>query len=770
MSKDRDDKLNRDAAPEGQFSLEDILAEFGGGSARRREEEDEATAVPAAPPGRAEKAAKKPEAPPSSAQPKRKSGVAAFPGAPRSHEPAAEPPKEKQPQAEPPRPDKPKADPPKPAKPKADKPPRAPRPQSESKPRDQVPPKGEGKVLEFREEEKKETFFTAKLGELRKKADEYADHMYENAGLEDRKDVRRAEKYIPGVDVEEEPTEPLRRERRPRRLPPPAPDYSPGELYSRYGRGLKLLWLRTALVFLLALPMLYLTVFQYMGAPLPGALAGSYERQVLTLAILMGSAMVLGIDQLILPFVRLARLHIGLDTLLTLACAATLADALTVVKLGGRDGQLPYCAVCVLGLAAAMLGTALKLRGQRSACRTAAAARQPYLVTLDENKWNGRDAYAKWSGEAAGFGSQIQADDGAQRIFNVAAPLLLIACVVFSILASVGRDRPERLLWCLSATLTAAATFSGTLCFGMPWASLSRRLSNSGAALAGWDGVAGAAGQVGILLTDADLFPPGAVTLNGIKVFGDFPVEKVVGCAATLIHRSGSGLDKPFHDLLRSQGAIYRRCEDFQYHEGGGLSADLRGERVLVGSASFMHLCEIPLPQGLNVKNAVFCAINGNLAGIFALNYALHSAVRPSLTALIRNRVGPVMATRDFNLTPAMLQQRFKLPVERMEYPAVERRVELSDDDSPHSDILSAVLCREGLFPFSEAVVGARRLYTAVRLSSSLAAAGGAVGAVLAFYLTFVEAFASLSPANLLVFLLMWTVPTLLISGWVERY
>lgn len=126
-----------------------------------------------------------------------------------------------------------------------------------------------------------------------------------------------------------------------------------------------------------------------------------------------------------------------------------------------------------------------------------------------------------------------------------------------------------------------------------------------------------------------------------------------------------------------------------------------------MGSASFMHLMEITLPQGLNVKNAVFCAIDGELAGIFALNYTLHGALEPSLNSLIRNRVTPVMATRDFNLIPAMLRQRFKLPVDKMEFPAVERRRELSDEEQPHSDILTAVLCREGVAPYSEAVVGA---------------------------------------------------------------
>ena len=91
------------------------------------------------------------------------------------------------------------------------------------------------------------------------------------------------------------------------------------------------------------------------------------------------------------------------------------------------------------------------------------------------------------------------------------------------------------------------------------------------------------------------------MSLNGIKIFGDFPVDKVVSDTATLIRDAGCGLDKLFHDLLRAQGCVYRRASDFCVYEGG-LSAVIRDQQVLVGSASFMHLMEITLPQGLNVK------------------------------------------------------------------------------------------------------------------------------------------------------------------------
>ena len=186
-------------------------------------------------------------------------------------------------------------------------------------------------------------------------------------------------------------------------------------------------------------------------------------------------------------------------------------------------------------------------------------------------------------------------------------------------------------MWCLSATFTAAAGFGGALAYGRSFHKVARRVSQSGGALAGWPGAAGSRRGNRVLITDLDLFPPGFVELNGIKVFGDFSVERVVGYTATLIRDSGCGLEKLFHDLLRTQGAIFRRADSLCCYEGGGLSANIRGDQVLVGSAAFMNLMEVPLPQGLNVKNAVFCAIDGELAGIFALNYTLPDTVFPSL-------------------------------------------------------------------------------------------------------------------------------------------
>jgi len=259
------------------------------------------------------------------------------------------------------------------------------------------------------------------------------------------------------------------------------------------------------------------------------------------------------------------------------------------------------------------------------------------------------------------------------------------------------------------------------------------------------------------------------VTVAQVKVFGGAATEKVVGYTATMLRVMDCGLTRPFHDLLRTHGALYREVSGVEWHEGGA-SGVIRNQEVLVGTAAYMHLMEVPLPPGHNIKNAIFCAINGQLSGLFLLHYAMDGGVNPSLSALMRAGVAPVLATRDPNLIPALLEQKFKLPVDRMEFPPVDRRLELSKPDPEEVGGLVALLSREGLGPYCDAVVGGRRLRLATRWGLVFALAGSVVGLCLTFYLTSLGAFASLTVVNFLIFMAAWLVPQLLIANWVNQY
>ena len=522
------------------------------------------------------------------------------------------------------------------------------------------------------------------------------------------------------------------------------------------------------MLFALCVVLLYLTIAADGTLPLPQFF--QVETKV-TAAILlwgMGVACLLGLDVLWLGITAPKRGRLGAHTLTVCSVAATLLDNIWYC-LVGRDGLLPFSALASCSILACLWGLYDRKKGLAKACETASLSASPYRVTLDSDKWEGRSAFAKESGTAEQFGAQIQSPDGAQRIQQVVVPLVFVAAVLFALIASAGRLHPERIFWCLSVALTAGAPLAGMLAYSQPFLRLTKRLSGT-VALAGWDGVLSMEGDANILLKDDDLFPVGSVKSQGIKTFNGTPLERVTGCTASMIQASGSGLTKLFSDLVHIQGGFFRRVDSMHYHEAGGLVATIRGEQVMIGTAGFMTVMHIPLQQGEYVKEAIFCAINGQLQAIFSLKYEQPRRIRGALQSLIRAGVKPVLVTRDFNITPAMLHRRFQLPTNKMEYPEIKRRYELSDPGQEHNPVLGALVRRDGLGPFTEAIIGARRLRMVVRLNNILTILASVVGLVLAFYLTFIGAFLSLSSLNMLLFLLLWLVPNLLISVTVDKF
>ena len=641
------------------------------------------------------------------------------------------------------------------------------REESEQAPEDGRDPEDTGQIIDLPSSGNIPFELTQRIKGLFRRAEDYADRMYEHA--EPTPEERRAERYVPGTDKED--TEPPVRHRPRRLLPavPPPEDVPAAKLAARYSKLLQGTRLRLWMSFLLSAATLWLSLELPLPLPSVEALPVSvYQLRLFSCAILLGLTCLLCCDVVWTGLKTLFTARPGAESLCALSALLTLADALTMPLLGTREETLPCAAPACFVLAFALLGRRQRLQADRISCRTAGQARQPYLVTRDEAKWSGRPAYSKWSGAQWGFGSQVQMNDGVSLIYRVAAPVLFLACLLCAVMASYARHKPEQFLWSASSAFTAAASCSALLCFHLPYQKLAKRLSQLGAALAGWRGVE-RCGSGSLILTDADLFPPGTVRLNGIKIFGDFPTEKVVGYASSLIRGSNSSLEKPFSDLMKAQNALYRPVRALRFFEGG-MSGAIREQEVLLGTASFMKLMNIALPQGLNVKSAVFCAIDGELAGIFALRYTLHSSVIPCVSTLTRNKLSPLLATRDPSLIPSLLEEKFRLPVEKMEFPSVDRRLELSAVNQEHDNAIVAVLCREGLGPYCEAVVGACRLRTAALVNAAFSLAGSVVGLLLTFYLTSVDAYHALSPAALLVFLLAWLVPVLVMSDWAGRY
>lgn len=548
----------------------------------------------------------------------------------------------------------------------------------------------------------------------------------------------------------------------------PPPDAPPAQLSLEYGVGLKALKNKTIGAAVLAVVLLALA---FLDTGILSFLTDLVPEDILLYASLGGFVVccALAWDVLKDGLVQLTNFTPGSSTLALFAAAFTLADGVTMVLTPLRESAVPFFAPCALVLLFQLIGQYCDRASKFQACRTASSVARPYVVTQDPDVLAGKTGFRKWLGLPKGFGSQIRTTSQADERFQKLTPVLMTACVCLSLLTTVAHHQPKLVLWSLSALFTASATLGASLTLSFPLQILGSKLATLGVALAGWPGIAAAKGCRAALLTDNDLYPPGTVTLANSKPLSNLPMDRVVAYTASAIRASGSGLSYLFDKLLRSEGAKYLPIEKILLQDNG-LIAQTQGQQILVGNSDFMSKQGIALPTGIKYKNTVFCAVDRELIGMFGVRYALHTTIVPSLQSLLGHRIAPVLVTRDFNINPKRMRFSDRLNKDSLTYPDLQRRVTLSGPNQAHGQTIVAVLCREGMAPFTLALIAAKRVRRAAGLSSFFVRLSACVGVILTATLSSAGALGAMSAWHMALFLLLWFVPVLLLSLWTEQY
>lgn len=715
--------LIRDAEGGEDFALEDILAEYGGGRQRLLQELEQ-TVVPQ----KAEKPAPEPE---------RTADTRPLPQL-KAEEPPAPEPEKKQPEEQKKRPGKVVRLPVRWNEPKPEP---EPGPELEPAPEPEIPPPPKPLSMEEMVGQTVDAVMEERENPRERRS---------RKGLFTRRPMPDTEELYPDPDKdvpEEENEEPI------------GPEMPLEEAATRAGRLAKQRResLPAALILTLALAVAE-------GAEMRGIQIPLWSEDVVAqTAILLGLlALVCLCCRSVFAYgaAMLARRRCCAEQVTALAAVVTALDCGARILSDGRSGVMPYALPVCAALTFAQWGLARRERGMYDAYRAAAITREPpYLVT------DAPQGACKEPGCLRGFYDDSVKDDLSLKWQTALVPVILMGTLVFGGLTSLGKGNGSDFLLCWSATLAAASSLALPLAWSLPWSRLAGQLQKSGCALAGWAGAAAISRKKKLVLSDLDLFPPGAVRVNGIKVYGE-KVPHAVSYAATLIRASHSGLERLFDDLLRSEGGSYRQLSDFSYYEEGGCSAVIKGESVLLGTASFMRKMEVRLPGNLNLHTGLYLAVDRQLVAVFAVKYTAAENVDWALRMLRRNHITPILAARDPNVTPALLKRKFGRGV-RMEHPAMAVRLALSEQEGGRP---RALLLREGLLPYAETVVGSRRLRQGVRWATVVSLLGSAAGTLLAYYLCSVGALSMMPPLTLLAFQLLWVVPVALLADWTARY
>ena len=552
----------------------------------------------------------------------------------------------------------------------------------------------------------------------------------------------------------------LRKEAR-EKEPENVPELTAEEAAKLYASGVASLHRRMIPAFALSVVMALL-LFLGGGSLGPEALRGGRTLWILQAAMQL-AVMILGLDVLAKGVTDLLSAKPGCETVVLLANIAAEIDAVLMISgHGGEPGLPPYCVTAAFTLAFALWGSYCRRSAFRETIRAMRLASVPTVVSSEDKLAEEGSILNKKLGTAKGFLQRATEPDLPERFYHKAVPPCLLLLLVLA-LAAAYLSGTGAIFRCLAALSCAAAAMSATMVYARPFFLTARRLSLSGAALAGWRGAEDMAKAVGLVIRDLDIYPENSVILNGMKVLSGAHVEKVVAYTGSVILATGSGLRRVFGELMRQYAAPLYRVEDFDCGTEGGVSAFIGAEQVLVGTGAYMNLMGIRVPGSVDVAGAVYTAIDHELCGVFIVNYLPQELVQNALYRLESGRMRPIFAIRDFNISPSMMIQKFRLNEGSISFLPPENRYQLSVEPETEGKP-AALLSREGLWHYSETARGGRRLWRTTRRALLMTVLGSVLGVLIVFISCARGAFASVSPVKLLLAMLLWAFATLMIA------
>lgn len=539
---------------------------------------------------------------------------------------------------------------------------------------------------------------------------------------------------------------------------------NPKDVYKSLCKQFKGLRLRFRLSFLWAALSVLFTVLCHWKIPLGGFVFPVIPTGRLLIGLLFAGVFTAW-DVMFGGVYRILQLRPDLDTLLVFCAVVFTVDGFAQIASGTR---LPYAAVLLCALCFAMWGRVLKNRAQRRSLKVVLGlSGQPTAAVRSERAWGNRDCVFRSKGEPERFLEDLDVPSVVDQAMGIYVPSALALSLVFSLLMHFLRDRNFLLCW--SLMLAASVPMAAFVTWWRPFASLAVRLagggSNGGAALCGWRGVQELYAPCCLAATDRDLFPEGNVKINGIKIFGGRSISQLSGYVLAVVAQSGSGLTPVFQEVYLNQNGIPCRTDFFRRYEGGGLGGSIQGDQVLVGSIAFMRAMGVRMEEGTNLRQAVYCAVNNELAAVFALKYVPSPMVRAGLNTVFHaKRLTLLLTTRDFILTPDVVFRKYKIPSTSMEFPSTEERARLSGPYAAHGGVQTALLGRDSFFLLAESIAGAQSLCGGVRAGLVVNLLGGCIGLLIGALLAWAGAFASASAAYLMLFSLLWTLPSMVLS------
>lgn len=477
------------------------------------------------------------------------------------------------------------------------------------------------------------------------------------------------------------------------------------------------------------------------------------------LGLLLSALM--GCSRMIDGFMDITKLHFTPNSLLLCTFIACCVDGVLCLQ----ELRVSVAAVFILEMTMAMWAEHHRRTTKLKQMDTMRRASDLYAVVSMKDYHQGATGYRTGKGEVEHFMDTYDKLSGPDKVLNWYALSVLVVSIGLGVLAGVRHGLSAGVQICVAA-LVMGMPATAFISSSRPAALLEKRLHKLGTVLCGWQGI-DAVDRRGVYpLEDRDLFPVGSVKLGGMKFYGNSDPDEVVAYTTALVKAGGGALVSLFTQLLDSRDGYRFTVEKFKRYPGG-VSGSFGDVSVLVGSLQFMQDMGVDMSRGVKVSQAVYTAVDGELAGVFALNYQKAKATTQGLRTLCSYRgLMPAVMTEDFLLTEDFIGSKFGVSTRHIRFPKREEYLHLLQRQPEQTDTVVALSIRDNLASKAFAVTGARVLKSAMRSGVVVHMVGGILGLLIIAALAYVGIAGILTPANVLLYELLWMIPGLLITEW----
>ena len=377
-------------------------------------------------------------------------------------------------------------------------------------------------------------------------------------------------------------------------------------------------------------------------------------------------------------------------------------------------------------------------------------------------------AYSVKSGFLTNFLELAHSEDYSDSVSRLLAPVCFGAGLLLAVISMVITKDIFVAITVFAAVLCVASPFTALFVGNLPLAGIARRLKHRGAMVSGYGAVERFGDTNAVVVGCSDLFPPGSITLHGIKVFQKNRIDEAILDAASVICSCDSTLTSIFTEMIGGKLELLKKVESLTYEDGLGLSAWVGGKRVLIGNRDLMKHHGIDIPskdfeqrylQG--DRELLYLANSGELTAMYILDYGRDDDVDEEMGKLADWDMSLIVYSTDPYVTPERLEKIFDYPAELIKVMPAKLHGEYSRISAKRETARAYLAHNGSLGSFVHTLLELRLARTSVVVGTVLQTAGLVLGFALVTFAAFMQSTASLTWVAILGYQLFWMLATL---------